>query len=146
MTASTSKSSAIDYQKSLAHYSPMNPSNDTNIILSDVLSINASNSTGEVGIVADIGTISALRGRPLATMTSIISQDEASGPHVSNLPMQLVAEQIYSALQKARPLAVKVGFVCDPQTIECLCPTPLPFSDITLPFAEAFVAFLRICT
>lgn len=100
----------------------MNPHNDTNIILPDVLSINASDSTGEAGIVADIGTISALRGRPLAAMTSIISQDEASGPHVSNLPMQLVAEQIRSALQKARPLAVKVGFVCDPQTIECLCP------------------------
>lgn len=91
-------------------------------ILPDVLTINASDSTGEAGIVADIGTISALRGRPLAAMTSIISQDEASGPHVSNLPMQLVAEQIRSALQKARPLAVKVGFVCDPQTIECLCP------------------------
>ena len=100
----------------------MNPSSDTNIILPDVLTINASDSTGEAGIVADIGTISALRGRPLAAMTSIISLDEASGPHVSNLPPQLVAEQIRSALQKARPLVVKVGFVCDPQTIECLCP------------------------
>lgn len=85
----------------------MSKDNNNNIILPDVPSINASDSTGEAGIVADIGTISALRGRPLATMTSIISQDEASGPHVSNLPMQLVAEQIYSALQKARPLAVK---------------------------------------
>ena len=90
-----------------SHPYDMSKDNNTNIILPDVLSINASDSTGEAGIVADIGTISALRGRPLATMTSIISQDEASGPHVSNLPMQLVAEQIYSALQKARPLAVK---------------------------------------
>lgn len=48
----------------------MSKDNNTNIILPDVLSINASDSTGEAGIVADIGTISALRGRPLATMTS----------------------------------------------------------------------------
>ena len=75
MTAPTSKSSAIDYQKPLAHQHPMNPHSDTNIILPDVLTINASDSTGEAGIVADIGTISALRGRPLAAMTSIISQD-----------------------------------------------------------------------
>ena len=50
----------------------MSKDNNTNIILPDVLSINASDSTVEAGIVADIG-----------------------------------AEQIYSALQKARPLAVK---------------------------------------
>lgn len=124
----------------------MNPHNNTNIILPDVLSINASDSTGEAGIVADIGTISALRGRPLATMTSIISQGEASGPHVSNLPMQLVAEQIRSALQKARPLAVKVGFVCDPQTIECLRPIPYHFRTLPYPLRKPllrFCAFVR---
>ena len=58
----------------------MNPHNNTNIILPDVLSINASDSTGEAGIVADIGTISALRGRPLATMTSIISHQDRMCP------------------------------------------------------------------
>lgn len=101
----------------------MNKAKETSILLlPDVLTINASDSTGEAGIVADIGTISALRGRPLAAMTSVISPGEGSGPLVSNLPTQLVAEQIRSALQKARPLAVKVGFVCNPQTIEHICP------------------------
>lgn len=101
----------------------MNKAKESNILLPDVLTINASDSTGEAGIVADIGTISALRGRPLAAMTSIISQDGGGAcPHVSNLPTQLVAEQIRSALQKARPLAVKVGFVCEPETIEHICP------------------------
>lgn len=91
-------------------------------ILPSVLSINASDSTGEAGIVADIGTISALRAQPLATMTSIISQEAKYTLQTSNLPTELVLEQIRSALQKGSPKSVKVGFVSDPLTIETLSP------------------------
>jgi hydroxymethylpyrimidine/phosphomethylpyrimidine kinase len=89
-------------------------------ILPSVLSINASDSTGEAGIVADIGTISALRGRPLAAMTSIISQEVGGPQHISNLPTELVLRQISSALLKGSPKAVKVGFLSDSLTIESL--------------------------
>ena len=91
-------------------------------ILPSVLSINASDSTGEAGIVADIGTISALRARPLATMTSIISQEAGPTLNISDLPTELVLRQISSALQKGSPKAAKVGFVSDPLTIESLSP------------------------
>ena len=72
-------------------------------ILPSVLSINASDSTGEAGIVADIGTISALRAQPLATMTSIISQEAKYTLQTSNLPTELVLEQIRSAFKKVVP-------------------------------------------
>lgn len=85
-----------------------------------ILSINGSEPTGEVGIGADIRTISALGGSALAVVISITAQTETAVRSVHDMPSHLVAEQIQTALHSCRPLAVKVGMLRDPQTIAML--------------------------
>ena len=85
-----------------------------------VLSITGSDSTADAGIGADIRTISALGGRALVAITSVMLNFEHSELPAHDLPPQLVTEQIRVAMHECRPRAVKVGLVRDPHTIAVL--------------------------
>lgn len=85
-----------------------------------VLSITGSDSTADAGIGADIRTISALGGRALVAITSVMLNFEHSELPAYDMPPHLVSEQIRVAVQECRPKAVKVGLVRDPQTIALL--------------------------
>lgn len=88
--------------------------------LPKVLSITGSDSTGEVGIGADIRTISALGGHALVAITSVTVQTADMVHSVHDLPPQLVADQISAVLHADLPKSVKVGMVRDPHTIAIL--------------------------
>ena len=85
-----------------------------------VLTITGSDSTGEAGIGADIRTISALGGRALVAITSVVVSNGDNALSAHDLPAQLVAEQIQASMIECPPRAVKVGLVRDEHTIALL--------------------------
>ena len=85
-----------------------------------VLTITGSDSTGEAGIGADIRTISALGGRALMAITSVMVSTGKNVISAHDLPPQLVSEQIKTAMKDSIPRAVKVGMVRDEHTISLL--------------------------
>lgn len=85
-----------------------------------VLTITGSDSTGEAGIGADIRTISALGGRALMAITSVMVSTGKNVISAHDLPPQLVSEQIKTAMKDGIPRAVKVGMVRDEHTISLL--------------------------
>lgn len=85
-----------------------------------VLSVTGSDPTGEVGIGADIRTISALGGRALVAITSVTTHAGKENFETYDLPPQIVSDQIAMALGEVLPKSVKVGMVRNPQTIALL--------------------------
>lgn len=88
--------------------------------LLSVLSITGSDSTGQVGIGADIQTISAMGARALVAITSVTTPKHDEAFDAYDLPVELVSEQIKLAMHDCSPKAVKVGMVRDLQTISML--------------------------
>lgn len=82
-----------------------------------VLSINASDSMAQVGIQADIRTITALGGNALTAITSVAIQDNQNARRVYNLSPEAVAGQIRAVKHKCHPLAVKVGLLGHSDTL-----------------------------
>ena len=85
-----------------------------------VLSITGSDGTGGAGIQADVRTISAMGGRAVTAISCITVQSPTHILETCDLPTSLVVSQVQTVMQGARPQAVKVGLVRDPQTIKAL--------------------------
>lgn len=85
-----------------------------------VLSISGSDSTGKVGIGADVRTISALGGRAFVAVTSVTTHVANDVFETHDLAAQVVSDQIDVAFSESSPKAVKVGMVRSPQTISVL--------------------------
>lgn len=71
----------------------------------------------QVGIQADIRTITALGGNALTAITSVAIQDDNNVRRVYDLPSEAVAGQIRAVMNKCRPLAVKIGLLCHSDTL-----------------------------
>lgn len=76
-----------------------------------VLSINASDSLGHVGIQADIRTITSLG---LYAVTAITSID------LNDLPSELIISQVRNIVSSMHPKVVKLGLIRDAQTIKAI--------------------------
>lgn len=85
--------------------------------MNTILCINGSDSMGHSGIQADIRTIKDLGGYAVTAVTSVTVQNHTSIRAVHELPSALVAGQIRAIYEEVRPNAVKVGMICDPDTI-----------------------------
>ena len=82
-----------------------------------ILTIGGSDSTGESGIQADIKTIAALGGRALTAVTCITLQREGRIAEITNLPAELVMNQVEAIISDAHPKAIKIGLVCDADVV-----------------------------
>lgn len=78
-----------------------------------ILSITGSDGTGGAGVQADIRTITAMGGTPVTAITSVTVQSRSGIHSVHALPAEVVAGQVRSVIDDARPRAVKVGLVND---------------------------------
>lgn len=85
--------------------------------MNTVLCINGSDSMGHSGIQADIRTIKDLGGYAVTAVTSVTVQNHSGIRAVHELPSALVSGQIRAIYEEVRPNAVKVGMICDPDTI-----------------------------
>lgn len=85
-----------------------------------ILSITGSDSTGRSGMQADVKTIVEMGGHALSAVTAITTQGSLGLQHVHDLAPELVLSQVRSILAEDLPLAVKVGLVRQPETIEAL--------------------------
>ena len=79
--------------------------------LTPVLSINASDSIGHVGIQADIRTITSLGLYAVSAITSIDSND---------LPSDLIMTQVRNIVASMHPKVVKIGLIRDTNTIKMI--------------------------
>lgn len=86
-------------------------------LISHILSINGSDSTGTSGIESDIRTIQALGGYAQTVITSITVQTSQGIQQVSTLPAHLVVGQVRAIYADSRPLAIKIGMVDDAEAI-----------------------------
>lgn len=85
-----------------------------------VLSISGSDSLTNVGIQADVKTISDLGGTALTAITAITVQDHHSINEVRHLDTDLITNQVRMVLSTMHPNAIKVGLVGSPDTIIAL--------------------------
>lgn len=85
-----------------------------------ILSITASDSTGYSGMQADVKTISELGGHPVSTITAISTDGSLGMQHVSDLPLELIINQVQSVLESNPPHAIKIGMVREAKTIQAL--------------------------
>ena len=85
--------------------------------MNTILCINGSDSMGHSGIQADIRTIKDLGGYAVTAVTSVTVQNHTGIRAVHELPSELVSGQIRAIYEEVRPNAVKVGMICDPDTI-----------------------------
>lgn len=85
--------------------------------MNTILCINGSDSMGHSGIQADIRTIKDLGGYAVTAVTSVTVQNHSGIRAVHELPSALVSGQIRAIYEEVRPNAVKVGMICDPDTI-----------------------------
>ena len=76
-----------------------------------VLSVNASDSLGHVGIQADIRTITSLG---LYAVTAITSID------LNDFPSELIISQVKNIVSSMHPKVVKLGLIRDAQTIKAI--------------------------
>ncbi len=88
--------------------------------MNTILCINGSDSMGHAGIQADIRTIKDLGGYAVTAVTSVTVQNHKGIRDVHELPTELVAGQIRAIYEEARPNAVKVGMVNNPETIRII--------------------------
>ena len=87
------------------------------IAMNTILCINGSDSMGHSGIQADIRTIKDLGGYAVTAVTSVTVQNHTGIRAVHELPSELVSGQIRAIYEEVHPNAVKVGMICDPDTI-----------------------------
>lgn len=97
-----------------------------------ILTITGSDSIGEVGVLSDIDTIKKMNALPYYAITSIVSGkteeymtsilslpiDEKKS--IWNLPSHAIISQIENVKDNTRIAAIKVGIVCDVDTIVLL--------------------------
>jgi len=130
--------------------------------MTNILSINGSDSMGHSGIQADIRTIQDLGGYAVTAVTSVTVQNSNGIADIHELPAELVAGQIRAIYEEERPQAIKIGMVNNPETIRrireeivgcprIVCsPVILSANGGTLMSNEAIQAFcthlLPICT
>lgn len=85
-----------------------------------ILSISASDSTGQSGIQSDIQTIAALGGYSLTAIACLSIKAGNEARTIRSLPADLVVEQTAAIIRHAHPKAIKVGLIADGNTIRRL--------------------------
>ena len=86
-----------------------------------ILTAGGSDSTGQSGIGADIQTIAALGGHPLAAVTCLAIQDTHGQRSIQSLSARLVCEQVGAIIRNQHPRAIKVGLIGgDSETVRLL--------------------------
>lgn len=87
---------------------------------SRILSITGSDNMGDVGIQADVTTIIGMGGHPLTVVTAITVQDRQSIHEVHPLDPSLITAQVRTVISSQHPSAIKVGLVCNADTMRAL--------------------------
>ncbi len=85
-----------------------------------ILSITGSDSTGGSGIQADVKTISSLGGYAVTAITAITVQNSRQIVSIQNIDTELVMAQIKTVFEEIHPKAVKIGLVCNKETVRRL--------------------------
>ena len=85
-----------------------------------ILSITGSDSTGGSGIQADVKTISSLGGYAVTAITAITVQNSRQIVSIQNIDTELVMAQIKTIFEEMHPKAVKIGLVCNKETVKRL--------------------------
>lgn len=85
-----------------------------------VLSVTGSDCSGGAGVQADVKTIADMGGYPLTAVTAITIQNQQQIVDVHRLPTSLVVDQVHTVVLDMHPRAVKVGLVCDAETVKAL--------------------------
>lgn len=82
-----------------------------------ILSITGSDGTGGSGIQADIKTCDALGTFALSVITAVTVQDTRGIQSTHAMPTEVIESQIVSLLHDTPPRAIKVGMICDSETV-----------------------------
>lgn len=85
-----------------------------------ILTLTGSDGTGGSGIQADIKTCGVLGGYALTVVTAVTVQDTNGIQSTHHIPSYVIDAQATSILQDMHPKAVKVGMVCDTDTVNVL--------------------------
>lgn len=94
-----------------------------------ILSISASDTTGQSGMQADVRTINEMGGHALSAVTSVCTTGQLGGQHSYDLDPQWVVEQAESALATGTTSVVKIGMVHSADTIRALGPVLKGFAS-----------------
>ena len=86
--------------------------------LAKVLIIAGSDSGAGAGIQADLKTVMALGGYATTVITSITAQNTVGVQAVSNVPVNIISQQITSVLDDIGATTVKTGMLASPEIIE----------------------------
>lgn len=85
-----------------------------------ILSITGSDGTGGSGIQADIKTCDVLGGYALSVISAVTVQDTRGIQSTHAIPSQIIDAQMNSIIRDIPPSAVKIGMICDSETVHCL--------------------------
>lgn len=86
-----------------------------------ILSITGSDGTGGSGIQADIKTCDVLGGYALTVVSAVTVQDTRGIQSTHAIPTHIIDAQMNSIVRDMPPYAVKIGMICDSETVHCLC-------------------------
>lgn len=82
-----------------------------------ILSVTGSDGTGGSGIQADIKTCGVLGGYALSVVTAVTVQDTRGIHSTHPMPTDIIDAQLGSITLDMTPCAVKIGMLCDAQTV-----------------------------
>ncbi|MCQ2217311.1 MAG: bifunctional hydroxymethylpyrimidine kinase/phosphomethylpyrimidine kinase [Paludibacteraceae bacterium] len=83
-----------------------------------ILSVTGSDGTGGSGIQADIKTCAVLGGYALSVVTAVTVQDTRGILSTHPMPSEVIDSQLESITRDMPPCAVKVGMLCDVESVE----------------------------
>lgn len=85
-----------------------------------ILSITGSDGTGGSGIQADIKTCDVLGGYALSVISAVTVQDTRGIQSTHAIPSDIIDAQMTSIIRDMPPSAIKIGMICDCDTVHCL--------------------------
>lgn len=85
-----------------------------------ILTINGSDSSGVVGIQADIRTMSAFKTYALTAISSLTVQESGGISSIYDMPSSMILQQIRSIMKEFHPKVVKIGLLRDELTIKMI--------------------------
>ncbi len=85
-----------------------------------ILSVTGSDGTGGSGIQADIKTCGVLGGYALSVVTALTVQDTRGILSTHPMPTKLIDSQLESITRDMPPHAVKIGMMCDAETVNTI--------------------------
>ena len=87
-------------------------------MIKTALSIAGSDCSGGAGIQADIKTMSALGVFGMSVIVSVVAENTSRVVSISDVPPQIIADQIDAVFEDIRVDAVKVGMLSTPECME----------------------------